>query len=379
MSLAAKAASLLRPRESRSRVGPIGIDFSLESLHLVQLEVTDGKALHVRARASLPFGRPRREILDNPLLLRDLMKRGLAADRFSGRRAVVAIPSGMFRTMSINYKSAPGNEQESAAVIKVMKERLDGDLADFVLDYMPVKSRSKNDERLALVAVSEHATVVGFLEVLRKAGIDAQALEIGPVAIGRLVGELAMDRGSDNVLVINSGRRASYLTLISSSDLLFDQEVAFGEDNLIRQVAETLEMSTEMSRELILRTGVCPDVLAAAAQAGGDDAALAGTVSEILKPQFLKLAEEIKRVCLYAAAETRGGGVSQVYLLGSIARWQGSDQLLSVLSGTEVAVIQDPLALFGSSADGTSPVCVSAAPEVVVATGAALRGIHRHG
>lgn len=37
------------------------------------------------------------------------------------------------------------------------------------------------------------------------------------------------ERGSENVLVINTGRRASYLTVISGTDLLFDQEVAFGD------------------------------------------------------------------------------------------------------------------------------------------------------
>jgi len=222
--------------------------------------------------------------------------------------------------------------------------------------------------------VSERQPVVDFLELARKAKLDVQALEIGPVAISRLVGELSTASGSQNVLVINSGRRASYLTLISGTDLLFDQEVTFGENGLIRQAAEILDMPEDMARDLVLRSGVQPAGRDAGAIISDEETGLINTVTEILKPQFLKLVEEIKRVCLYAAAETRGGSVSQIFLLGSIAHWPGSDTLLSSLTGSEVAKIPDPLALF-PQADGSDATVGNAAPEIVVATGAALRGM----
>lgn len=378
MSLAATTAALFRPRAENLRVGPIGVDFSLEALHLVQLEAQGGKTPEVRARVSLTYDCPRAQILGNLDQLRSLVKRALVADRFAGRKAVVAMPSGMFRTMSINYQASAGSDQEVPAILKVMRDRLDGDLSDYVLDYMPVKSRSKGDERLALVAVSEHAPVVAFLELLRKARLDVQALEIGPVAISRLAGALSMEHGAENILVINSGRRASYLTLISGNNVLFDQEVAFGESTLIRQAADTLDMPEDMARDLVLRTGLRSSHGGDAVDATISEAGIVSAIAEILKPQFLKLVEEIKRVCLYAAAETRGGAVAQVYLLGSIARWPGSDTLLSSLTGNNVAKIPDPLALFPSSAAVTRRQLPAAAPEIVVATGAALRGMYSH-
>ena len=377
MSIVSRAAALIRPDSARNVIGPIGIDFGLEAVHLVQLEAATGKNPQVRARASLPYD-SRSGVLQNPHQFRSLMKRALDADRFSGRKAVIAMPSGMFRTVSINYQSGPGKEQESAAILKVMQNRLDGDLADYVLDYLPVKSRSKKDERLALVAVSERQPVVDFLDLARKARLDVQALEIGPVAITRLVSALSEESGVDNVLVINSGRAASYLTLISGDDLLFDLEVSFGEDCLIRQAASTLDMSEDMARDLLLRTGIHAGGVDDTVQLALEEAGLVSTMSEILKPQFLKLVDEIKRVCLYAAAETRGGSVTQVYLLGSIARWPGSDHLLSSLTGSEVAKIPDPLALFPPTAKKGTRRSKSA-PEIVVATGAALRGMCSHG
>lgn len=371
MNVLARASALLSTRPSAGSVGPIGVDFSLDFVHMVQLEKAAGKPPSVRARCSLPFGCPRNEILGSDHRFRTLLRRALDSGPFHGRKAVVAIPSGMFRTVSVNYKSGSSAAADGAAVLNVMKDRLDGDIGNYVLDYLPVSNVSKNDERLAMVAVSEKQVIVNFLELLRKAGLDVTALEIGPVAISRLVGKLSQDRGNDNVLVINSGRRASYLTLISGTDLLFDQEVSFGENSLIQQAAETLDMPENMIRDHLQRSGVETEA------SGHSD--LGGTMAEILKPRFLKLVDEIKRVCMYAAAETRGGAVSQVYLLGSIARWPGSESLLASLTGLDIAKVPDPLALFPGSNDERDHGTESAAPEIAVATGSALRGVPTNG
>ena len=201
------ALAKLRPRlpKRTTTVGPIGIDFALEAVHLVQLETSETRIPAVRARASLPLDCTRRELLDDPKLLRSTLRNALASGGFSGRKAVVAVPSGSFRTFSINYHSG-SDQSDAAAVLRVMEQRLNGPLSDYVIDYLPVNTRSKNNERLALVAVAERKLVVHVLEALRKAGLKVEALEIGPVAISRLVGVMPTEKENRNVLVINSGR-----------------------------------------------------------------------------------------------------------------------------------------------------------------------------
>ena len=362
-------------RSGARRTGPIGVDFALDEVHFVQLQRDIDGAPRVRARASIGYDVSRIEALASVAQLKSILKKAFAAGGFAGRDAVLAMPSGMFRTMSINYKAGGGPKQEAAAVAGVMAKRLKGSLNDYIVDYLPVRARSSSDDRLALVAVSDRSPVLNFLEVTRKAGLAVQALEIGPVAIGRLVGSLAGSPDSKNILVVNSGRRASYLTLLSGDDLLFDQKVSIGEDHLIAQVATALEMPAESARDLVIRTGVHPDSFAGAV---GDAINASGayyTLAEILKPEFMKLVEEIKRAFLYAAAETRGSTVSQVYLLGSIARWPGADRLLGNLADVEVARVLDPLAEFGSPNETQSSAGTQPAPEIAVATGLALRGM----
>jgi len=379
MNVVARTAAMFRPRSSAVQIGPIGIDIALEAIHLVQLEAAEHRLPIVRAKTSLDIGCSRAELLQNPIEFQSLVKRALAADRFRGNKAVLALPSTMFRTVSINYRVVSSEKNEAAAILRVMKERLDGDLASYVIDYMPVRGRSKNDEKLALVAISERENVVNFLELARKSGLDVTALEIGPLAIRRLTTVVSNERGGGNVLVVNSGQRASYLTLISGDDLLFDQEVAVGEQSLVQHICETLDMPEETARHLLSRTGVCPGSHNDSISEVIDESGLYNTLSEILKPQFMKLVEEIKRAILYAASETRGQGVTQVYLLGSIARWPGSEQMLSGLSGSDVSKIPDPLMLFPSGNEESMSSSGHSAPEIAVATGLALRGIHVDG
>lgn len=377
MSVVTRTAALFRPRSAAVKVGPIGVDIALEEVHLVQLESAANCYPVVRAKASLTINGSRRELFEQPHQFRSLIKRALASDRFQGNKAVLALPSTMFRTISINYQPAGGEKSEAAAILRVMKDRLDGDLCDYVLDYMPVRGRSKSDERLALVAVSEREPVISYLELSRKAGLDVTALEIGPLAISRLVSAMPNDDGG-TVLVVNSGRRASYLTLISGNDLLFDQEVAIGEQSLVQHICETLDMPEDTALHLLSRTGIHPGGHNDAIADIIDESGLFNTLSEILKPQFMKLVEEIKRAFLYAASETRGRGVTRVYLLGSIARWPGSEQMLSSLSGSSVQKIPDPLALFTSDGTDNEQSSDHFAPEIAVATGLALRGMKIH-
>ena len=379
MTVLARTAALLRPRSNALTVGPIGVDVALEAVHLVQLQMPEVGKPVVRAKASLEINGTRRELLQQPHQFRSLIKRAFAADRFRGKKAVLALPSGMFRTLSINYQLTGSEKNEPAAILRVMKDRLDGDLANYVLDYMPVRGRSKSDERLALVAVSERGPVVEYLELARKAGLTVSALEIGPLAISRLTSAISEDSGSSTILVVNSGRRASYLTLISGNDLLFDQEVAIGEQSLVQHICDTLDMQEDTARHLLTHTGVCPGDSGDALSDTLDESGLVTTLSEILKPQFMKLVEEIKRAFLYAASETRGRGVTQVYLLGSIARWPGAEQMLSNLSGSTVSKIPNPLELFPRAANDSTRIADEFAPEIAVATGLALRGMRVHG
>ena len=77
MSALAKAAALLSPRPSSRAVGPIGVDFSLEAVHLVQLQTGETGLPEVRARTSVAYDRKRSEILSDQHAFGRLLKKAL--------------------------------------------------------------------------------------------------------------------------------------------------------------------------------------------------------------------------------------------------------------------------------------------------------------
>jgi Tfp pilus assembly PilM family ATPase len=155
--------------------------------------------------------------------------------------------------------------------------------------------------------------------------------------------------------------------------------VRFGENRLLEHVATTLDMETETVRDLIARNSLDPMVKGTTGLHEGVDRETSVTLQEILKPAFLKLADEINRTLIYAASQTRGEPVGRIYLLGSLARWRGVDALLSALVRLEVETIPNPLQVF-CSGNGRQPLTAAvAAPEIAIATGLAMNGLLEHG
>ncbi|MCZ6889691.1 MAG: pilus assembly protein PilM, partial [Gammaproteobacteria bacterium] len=198
----------------------------------------------------------------------------------------------------------------------------------------------------------------------RKAGLDVKALEIGPIAIRRLVVAMQRTHPPQNTLVVNCGRTKTYLTLLSDTRLLADDEVDFGEDVLREKIGTALGLDAELLDDLVRDIDLTP----------GSEDPKARTVAEIIKPEFTKLAHEIRRGLVFAASESRGARTDHVYLLGSIARWNGTEGLLASMVDATVSKIPNPLALFSGVFEPTD-----VQPELAVATGLALRGVSDDG
>ena len=216
------------------------------------------------------------------------------------------------------------------------------------------------------MALCREETVIEYLDALNQAGLQVIALEIGPIAIQRLINTLMIDLPPQNTLVVNCGREKSYLTLMADSRLLADDEIAFGEDRIIETLCKTLEIEAQLARRMLASANLDPD--ATRPNQGAQQAE--DSILEIVFPEFETLAAEIKRGLVYADSESRGSRRSSVYLLGGIARWPGAERLLQSILNVPVSLAPSPLALFG---EDTS----TGATELAVATGLALYSFDR--
>jgi len=364
------------PKSTTRRVGQIGLDCAMDRLHLVQLESANG-VISVHAKASLAYPEPLEALQAAPKKMRSMIQQALGSDRFRGRHVVTRLPSAETRIMPVTYHAA-NDQTAEAALLKVISERIDGDLLDFVIDYLPIRSDTKSEECLAIVAVAERRRVIDYLEMLRKAGLAVDRLEIGPTAIRRLVSAMGTADQQENVLALNCGRASSYLSVISGARLIFDQDIRFGEMRMLDDIARALEITQEAAQSLVSGCTFAPIGLSEIQAGYGFDIDASETLQQIVKPALLTLAEEINRTLIYTASQTRGEPISRIYLLGSLARWQGMDHLLGTLIRLPVVIIPNPLKPFDRD-NGNSMGNNEAIPEIAVATGLALSGLQVDG
>ncbi len=365
-----------RPRSASraSTYGPIGVYFTPEHLHLLQLETLDDGGIGLRSRASLTYPGTRAELMASPAAVRKLVRRAMRASKFRGKNVVSAMHSDQVRVMSLTYPAnAPGSVAGSIA--KLMADRVDGALSDYVIDYVPIRMSSRDGDRIALVVVSRLGHVINYLESLGSAGLHVDFLEIGPLAIKRLIESGPASDQKDNVIVINVGDTTSHLTTISGRRLLADQEVQFGDQLILNAIAKPLDLATSVAKDLVFTNGLDPARKSSEGLDSAYDTDVAATLVEIVRPEFLKLVREIDRAFLFAESESHGDGRKRIFIVGGIARWPGVAALLGSLAGMPVESLGRDQMPFASNPESMETLSDQQAAEMSTAVGLALRGM----
>lgn len=370
MSALKALAARLRPAATPSTCGLIGVHFSKDKLHMVQLERSGDGNVRLRASASLPLIGGRTELLTSTAAIRTMIRRALKGGNFRGRRVISTLPLEHVKLMSISYPAVTP-DAEPGAIATLMADRIEGQLSDYVIDYVPVRTSIRDGERLCIVAISRREHVVAYLDTLSQAGLGVEALEVAPLSVRRLVESMSSSSNIENVLAISTSDDTTYLTLVSGRRLLANQEVDFGEKQLVTAIVRALDIPIDVAQDLLRQNGLRTTSTGPQPGDSNADLAIGKTLLEIVRPEFLKLVNEIERAFLYAASESYGAGAKRICLFGGLARWDGADELLSSLVNVPVDRLRADLLPFdlGANESGAS------AGEIAVASGLALWGL----
>ena len=355
----------LMPRRPYS----IGLQMGLEAMHLVQLRA-DARGPAFLAAASVSYGCALDEMLASPLRLRALVRQSFADQPFRGRRVVACMPSHYVKTFVVSYTLAAG-ETDAGAIVKELRGRLEGDIDDWVFDFVPVRQAGLDSPRReALVAVAANTRVAGYLDLLARAGLDVIAVDIGPTALTRVIARLSSATAGNfqNLLLINFGSLSSFVTVFWGRRLMLDRPIAFAEQRLLERLRTIMDMPDAMARRLLLERGFV--------RAQGDSAwdEFGTALEEVLHPEFTALKAEVTKTLIYTASRTRGKTVDKIYLVGSVARYPGIAELLTE-SLSMPAEVLDPFSIFRHPSMPERKPALHAHPSAAVATGLALRGV----
>src|ERR1043166_3481837 len=357
--------------------GPIGLDIAARSVHMLQFEGS-GDPPMVRAAISLPYVGDRDALLKDKRQFKALIDRALSSRPFKGRRVISSMAQGDVRMLTLNYQQPPG-VSEPEAILKELRERFKNEVDESVVDYVKIRSGdTETTEKSAIVALARRDRVLAYLDALQSAGLEPEALDIGPAALTRLVASMGKSSQYANALLINFGRDKSYMSVIWGRRLMLDREVDFGESRLIARVGKTLNLPEEMATDLLYRHGFQGAAAAVGSAAPSDTSAeiaeiaeIRRTATQVLRPEFAALAAEVSKTLIYTASKTRGQSVERVYLLGSIARYPGVAPLLEAMISTAVEVL-NPFGAFGARLDATVLQELDPIAGIGLATGLAL-------
>ena len=364
-------------KPEKNRISSIGMDIGLSAINLCQLQQQSDHQYLVLAKASIPFSGSRNDLLKSPKVLKELLARGMAKKNFKNRKVVAALPPDQLKITPLTYKSNVANVDQE--ILKMLSGRLEGDISDYIIDYFPVRSNTHDEENLALATIARNDDVLAYLQTLTNANFAVEALDVGPAALRRLVSSLYINEPAQTILIINAGIETTYLTVISGRRLLFDQPVKFGEQALLEQLSQILELPAETCRQLIFQHGMKTASVDTSNPSVAMDTEYSQAIREILKPSFLELVEEINRVLIFTTSETHGLPVSQVCLLGSMARWPGADELLCELINVPSSCIKDSFEKIFHDPSEPGNRWLDKVPELAIATGLALRGMVDNG
>ena len=338
---------------------PIGFDLASERLNLAQV-APHGKAWRWRAAAAIPYPNGRAELLGDPVAFRRLVQDALRNHGFKGRRVVSVLPPGDLQVVSIDYATANGQD-DTATLLRTLRERFKGGLDDAVVDILPIRRPPESNLRSAVVAVAPRDKVLAHLDLLTAAGLDPQAVDVGPAALARLARAVVVGDPRANLLLINFGTEHTYLSLLWGRRLMFDRSLPFGEKRLAATLSRNLDLLPERALELLRRHGL--------GNTGGE---IGETITELLQPDFQQLAHEVNRVLIYFASQTHGGAVDGIYVAGSVARLPAAATHIGRLLGMPVHVL-NPWQLPGSNPEEV----IEPPAGMAVAAGLALREIAR--
>ncbi len=350
----------------------IGLDMGPDRLILVQMKLVAGKP-SIRAIASLPYPCPRDELLQDPQQLRQLLKQAYAMQPFRGKRVVSCLPTNQIKILTIPYRHTEG-QPAAPAIVAELRERLKGNLDGMVVDVMTLRQEeTASGKRDALVALAPRDKVVAYLDLLTGAGLEVDALDIGPAALARLVCHAGSIHAPEfphahNVLLINFGSTSSYLTAIWGRRVMLDRAVEFSENRLFSRLKLMMEMPEALAMHLLYEGN------AAAANENGSPDEARQIMAEVLRPEITLLLQEINKTLVYMASKTRGQSFNMIYLAGRVARYPNLLDILREQLNIPVEIL-NPLAVFASETGNLPDESMGTMAGIALTTGLALRGV----
>lgn len=301
---------------------PIGIDLSEREICLAQLR-KNGKGLAVRALARRRIdGTNGDEAGPEEALVRTL-KDILKEKPFSGRRAVVHLPSDGILSFPIRFHLGSGESLEGAIVGKTA-EYLSFPIGEAVIDYPSLipPAQGHGSEYKVIVTAVKRGDMERYLGILGRAGLVVEAADFPACSLIRLHHFLHGETNNP-ILLCHMGNGRSLLNVVTREGILAERTVLWGIDVLLKKIMDNLSLTEDEGKAGILLKKY--GLLYESQKGGGQDQDDANKMTErnisrviyqIITPHIEELMDEFHRMISYLKSEERTSVLEGIYLYG---------------------------------------------------------------
>ncbi|MCC7204644.1 MAG: pilus assembly protein PilM [Phycisphaeraceae bacterium] len=248
---------------SKTKCSPIGIDFGIDRVKLIQVTLTDPPQLVAAASAELP-PEARNDPAARTTFLSDTLRQLIRKGGFTGRRVICSIPASqtLVAYLQINRSESEGLSDQVAAHLR---ERFNVEPARLIIRHLVSEAApgAANKQEVIVLAAGREM-VRRYMDMLKGVKLDVVGMQSEPVAMLKSF-EHMYRRAEDakrTTCFIDIGAATTKLIIAHGSQLVFAKTITAAGDHLTRQHAKAHSLDFAAARQA--RMSMQPDVAAAA-------------------------------------------------------------------------------------------------------------------
>lgn len=235
------------------------------------------------------------------------------------------------------------------------------EIEEVYVDFHVLNGRQeKSGETEIFLVAAKREIVDEYASLIQEAGLSPAIIDVDAFALGNAF-EGAFGLPAKPVVIVDIGAQKTNLNVVLQDASLFARDMAFGGTQLTEVIQEATGLEYIDAERIKI--------------AGSEDKAIMKEVTKVCEEMYDVWASELKRaIDFYKASSSEEGYPAELYVSGGSAFLKGLDSLFGDIIGLPVKILNP---LHGFTVDhGIEPEYVSSvAPQMVIATGLALRSM----